>query len=46
MPASGYAVSKNLKVDLAYRYLNYGSITDTVDCIGGCTRDSYKFGKL
>ena len=25
----GYAVSKNLKVDLSYRYLNYGSITDT-----------------
>jgi opacity protein-like surface antigen len=42
----GYAVSKNLKVDLSYRYLNYGSITDTVDCIGGCNPDSYKFGKL
>jgi opacity protein-like surface antigen len=42
----GYAVSKNLKVDLSYRYLNYGSITDTIDCIGGCNPDSYKFGKL
>ena len=31
-----YNVSKNLKVDLTYRYLNYGSITDTVDCFGGC----------
>jgi opacity protein-like surface antigen len=47
----GYAVSKNLKVDLSYRYLNYGSITDTVDCIGppascGTGPDSYKFGNL
>jgi opacity protein-like surface antigen len=42
----GYAVSKNLKVDFTYRYLNYGSITDTVDCIGGCVADSYKFGNL
>jgi opacity protein-like surface antigen len=42
----GYAVSKNLKIDLSYRYLNYGSITDTVDCIGGCVPDSYKFGNL
>ena len=42
----GYAVSKNLKVDLSYRYLNYGSITDTIDCIGGCVPDSYKFGNL
>jgi opacity protein-like surface antigen len=42
----GYNVSKNLKVDLTYRYLNYGSITDTVDCIGGCIPDSYKFSNL
>src|SRR5665213_3430227 len=42
----GYNISKTLKVDLTYRYLNYGSITDTVDCIGGCNPDSYKFGKL
>ena len=41
-----YNVSKTLKVDLTYRYLNYGSITDTIDCIGGCTHDSYKFDKL
>jgi opacity protein-like surface antigen len=41
-----YQVSKNLKVELAYRYLNYGSITDTVDCAGGCNPDSYKFGNL
>ena len=42
----GYNISKTLKVDLTYRYLNYGSVTDTVDCIGGCNPDSYKFGKL
>jgi opacity protein-like surface antigen len=42
----GYNVSKTLKVDLTYRYLNYGSITDTVDCIGGCIADSYKFSNL
>ena len=38
-----YNVSKNLKVELAYRYLNLGSVTDTVDCIGGCSPNSYKF---
>jgi opacity protein-like surface antigen len=42
----GYNISKTLKVDLTYRYLNYGSVTDTVDCIGGCNADSYKFGRL
>ena len=36
MPASPTTVSKNFKIDLTYRYLNYGSITDTVDCYGGC----------
>jgi opacity protein-like surface antigen len=41
-----YDLSKSLKVDLAYRYLNYGSVTDTVDCIGGCIPDSYKFNNL
>ena len=41
-----YNVSKNLKVDFTYRYLNYGSVTDTVDCIGGCIPDSYKFSNL
>jgi len=42
----GYSVSKNLKVDLSYRYLNYGSITDTVDCSVTCTHDSFNFGNL
>jgi len=41
-----YEVTKNFKVDLTYRYLNYGSITDTVDCNGGCNPDSFKFDKL
>ena len=41
-----YNVTKNFKVDLTYRYLNYGSITDTVDCNGGCFPDSFKFDKL
>lgn len=41
-----YDVSKNFKVELTYRYLDYGSITDTVDCVGGCNPDSYKFKNL
>ena len=41
-----YNVTKNFKVELAYRYLNYGSITDTVDCVGGCNPDSFKFSNL
>jgi opacity protein-like surface antigen len=41
-----YNVNKNFKVELSYRYLNYGEITDTVDCAGGCNPDSYKFGNL
>ncbi len=41
-----YTVSKNLKVELSYRYLDYGSITDTVDCLGGCNPDSYKLSNL
>ncbi len=41
-----YNVTQNFVVELSYRYLNYGSVTDTVDCIGGCSPDSYKFGNL
>ena len=41
-----YNVTKNFKVDLTYRYLNFGSITDTVNCNGGCNPDSFKFDKL
>lgn len=38
-----YEVTKNFKVELAYRYLNYGSITDTVDCVVTCTNDTFKY---
>jgi opacity protein-like surface antigen len=41
-----YAVTQNFTVELAYRYLNYGSITDTINCIGGCRPDSYKWSDL
>jgi opacity protein-like surface antigen len=39
----GYNITKNFKVDLTYRYLNYGSITDHVDCSVTCTVDSFKY---
>jgi opacity protein-like surface antigen len=38
-----YNVSKNFKVELAYRYLNYGSISDTIDCSVTCTHDELKY---
>jgi opacity protein-like surface antigen len=41
-----YSVTPDFKVELTYRYLNYGSVTDTIDCTGGCNPDSYKFGNL
>ena len=41
-----YSVTKNFKVELAYRYLNWGAITDTINCIGGCNPDSYKWSSL
>ena len=41
-----YAVTENFSVELAYRYLNYGSVTDTINCTGGCNPDSYKFQNL
>ena len=42
----GYNVTKNLKIDLSYRYLNYGSASDSIDCVGGCNPDSYKLDNL
>jgi opacity protein-like surface antigen len=42
----GYNINKNLKIDFTYRYLNYGSITDTVDCSVTCNHDIFKFGNL
>jgi opacity protein-like surface antigen len=41
-----YNVTKNFKVELAYRYLDLGSVSDSIDCIGGCNADSYKFNRL
>jgi len=41
-----YNVTQNFSMELTYRYLNYGSVTDTIDCIGGCSPDSYKFSNL
>ncbi len=44
-----YNISQSLKIELTYRYLNYGSVTDTIDCLGnGCGggADSYKFGNF
>jgi opacity protein-like surface antigen len=42
-----YAVSKSLSVDFTYRYLSYGSITDSINCFSGCNApDSFKFDKL
>jgi opacity protein-like surface antigen len=41
-----YNVSKNFKVELSYRYLDYGSITDTVTCSVTCTQDQFKFKDL
>jgi len=41
-----YNVTQNFKVELTYRYLNYGSVTDAINCTGGCNPDSYKFGNL
>ncbi len=41
-----YNVTPTFKVELAYRYLNYGSVTDLINCAGGCNPDSYKFNHL
>jgi opacity protein-like surface antigen len=39
-----YNVSKAFKVDLTYRYLNFGSAKETVDCFGatGCNAFTFK----
>lgn len=41
-----YNISDNLKLDLSYRYLNYGSASASIDCVGGCNPDSYKLDNL
>lgn len=43
---AAYNVTNSFKVEFSYRYLNYGSVTDTIDCIGGCNPDSYKWSNL
>lgn len=41
-----YNVSKSFKVDLTYRYLNYGSAKETVDCNGGSGCNAFTFKDL
>jgi hypothetical protein len=41
-----YAVSKDFKIELAYRYLNLGNTSTSITCFGGCNADSYKFHDL
>ena len=39
-----YAMTKNLNIDLTYRYLNFGRAKETVDCFGatGCNEFTFK----
>jgi opacity protein-like surface antigen len=41
-----YNVSNAFKVDLTYRYLNYGSAKETVDCNGGTGCNAFTFKDL
>ena len=41
-----YNVTQNFDVELAYRYLSYGSVTDQILCMGGCIPDSYRLQNL
>lgn len=41
-----YNVTKNFTVELAYRYLSYGSVNDQINCQGGCNPDTYKLQNL
>jgi opacity protein-like surface antigen len=41
-----YAVTQNFSVELAYRYLSYGSVSDQVNCYLGCNPDTYKLQNL
>jgi opacity protein-like surface antigen len=41
-----YTYSSNLKFELAYRYLNYGDASASINCIGGCAPDTYRFRDL
>ena len=41
-----YNVTSKFKVELTYRYLSFGSVTDTINCIGGCNPNSYRWNNL
>lgn len=41
-----YTVTKNFNIDLTYRYLNYGSAKETVDCAGASGCNDYTFKNL
>jgi opacity protein-like surface antigen len=40
-----YNVTNKFTVELTYRYLSLGSVTDTIDC-AGCNPNSYKWNNL
>src|SRR5271163_1056425 len=41
-----YAVTQSFSMELSYRYLNYGSVSDQIFCMGGCNPDTYKLQNL
>ena len=41
-----YTINEHLKLEIAYRYLNMGSVQGPINCIGGCNPDSYRFHAL
>jgi opacity protein-like surface antigen len=41
-----YNVTQNFTMELSYRYLNYGSVSDQILCMGGCIPDTYKLQNL
>ena len=41
-----YTINEHLKLELAYRFLNMGSVQGPINCVGGCNPDSYKFHTL
>ena len=41
-----YRINEHLKLELAYRFLNMGSVQAPINCIGGCNPDSYRFRNL
>ncbi len=41
-----YTINEHLKLELAYRFLNMGSVQGPINCVGGCNPDSYRFHTL